>query len=57
MGVPGCPCYGCAWLPPRRITNNLERDYYPAWHPNGQQLVIVSEREGKCDLWLVDTGE
>ncbi|MGE0609153.1 MAG: hypothetical protein AB7O62_18815 [Pirellulales bacterium] len=44
-------------MPPRRITNNLERDYYPAWHPNGQQLVIVSEREGKCDLWLVDTGE
>jgi Tol biopolymer transport system component len=37
-----------------RLTNNLERDDYPAWHPDGRRLVIVSERGGKRDLYMID---
>ena len=37
-----------------RVTNNPERDDYPAWRPNSKQLMVVSERAGKHDLYLVD---
>ena len=37
-----------------RVTNNEERDDYPNWHPGGQKLVYVSERDGRMDLFLVD---
>ena len=36
-----------------RLTNHPELDDYPTWHPDGKRLVIVSEREGSHDLYLV----
>jgi Tol biopolymer transport system component len=39
---------------PRRVTDSPERDDYAEWHPDGKRLVIVSERDGKHDLYLVD---
>ena len=36
-----------------RITENSERDDYADWHPAGERLVIVGERQGKHDLYLV----
>ena len=41
----------------RRVTNNPELDDYPAWHPNGKQLVYVSERLGNFDLYITDVGQ
>jgi TolB protein len=38
----------------RRVTKNPERDDYAAWHPDGKRLVIVAERGGKSDLYLVE---
>jgi Tol biopolymer transport system component len=38
----------------KRVTSNPERDDYAAWHPDGKRLVIVSERKGKHDLYLID---
>ena len=38
----------------RRVTEHAERDDYPTWHPDGKRLVIVSERDGQHDLYLVD---
>ena len=38
----------------RQITTSEERDDYPNWHPNGEQLVIVSEQDGAFDLYLID---
>ena len=38
----------------RRVTDNPERDDYPSWHPDGKRLVIVSERQGEHDLYVVD---
>jgi len=40
-----------------RVTDHPERDDYPAWHPDGERLVIVSERDGEYDLYLVDLPE
>ena len=41
----------------RRITNHPDRDDFPVWHPDGRQLLIVSERAGDSDLYLIDIGE
>jgi len=38
----------------RRVETPGERDDYPAWHPDGRRLVVVSERGGRHDLYLVD---
>ena len=35
-------------------TNHPERDDYATWHPNGKQLLMVSERSGNHDLYLMD---
>ena len=37
----------------RRLTNHPERDDYPAWHPDGERLIVVSERDGQHDLYLL----
>ena len=37
-----------------RVTRSEERDDYADWHPSGERLVIVSERQGKHDLYLVN---
>jgi len=36
----------------RALTQGLDRDDYPSWHPDGRRLVIVSERGGRFDLYL-----
>jgi len=36
----------------QRVTNPPERDDYATWHPNGKQLLMVSERSGNHDLYL-----
>jgi tricorn protease-like protein len=40
----------------RRITHHPERDDYAAWH-DVRRLVVVSERDGEQDLYLVDLEE
>ena len=42
---------------PRRLTRHPERDDYPAWHPDGRRLVIVSERDGRHDLYLIQVSD
>ena len=36
-----------------RITEHDERDDYPSWHPDGDRVVIMSERDGQFDLYEV----
>jgi Tol biopolymer transport system component len=38
----------------RRVTSHPERDDFPCWHPDGKHLVVVSERQGKFDLYQYD---
>ena len=38
----------------RRVTECEERDDYPAWHPSGERLLAVCERNGEHDLYLID---
>ena len=33
-----------------------ERDDYPAWHPDGRRLVVVSQNGGQTDLYLIPVG-
>jgi TolB protein len=42
---------------PMRVTNSPERDDYPDWHPDGKRLIVVSERRGKHDLYVVRVPE
>jgi Tol biopolymer transport system component len=37
----------------QRVTRHEERDDYPEWHPDGKHLVMVCERKGSHDLYLV----
>ena len=37
----------------QRVIESADRDDYAEWHPDGQRLVLVSEREGKHDLYLL----
>ncbi len=38
----------------RRLTFHAERDDYASWHPDGQRIIFVGEREGRFDLYLMD---
>ena len=38
----------------RRVTNHPERDDYPAWHPDGKRIALVSERAGRFDLYMIN---
>jgi Tol biopolymer transport system component len=42
---------------PRRLDTGAERDDHAAWHPDGKQLLLVSERRGRSDLSLVAVPE
>ena len=39
----------------QRLTDHPERDDFPAWHPDGKRLLIVSEREGDSDLYIIES--
>lgn len=43
-----------------RVVKRLEFDAdalsYPAWSPNSDSLVVVGVKDGRSDLWMVDTG-
>lgn len=40
----------------RNITQHPAWDYWPAWSPDGQALVFVSERDGDPELFISPTG-
>ena len=42
---------------PLRLTDHPGRDDYACWHPDGRRLVIVSERDGEFDLYLLDASK
>ncbi|MDQ5858076.1 MAG: hypothetical protein M3542_07355, partial [Acidobacteriota bacterium] len=33
----------------------VENGYFPAWSPDGKQIVFSSERAGKWDLWVISS--
>lgn len=37
-----------------RITKNNNNDYHPRWSPDGKELVFVSDKRGKSDIFLVN---
>ena len=37
----------------QRVTSHPDRDDYPAWHPDGKHLAVISERAGRTDLYMV----
>ncbi|MDP9380372.1 MAG: S9 family peptidase [Chloroflexota bacterium] len=45
--------------PPRRYTYGPKRDNHPRWSPDGSQLLFVSDREGKPQVYVMpsDGGE
>ena len=38
----------------QRITSSPANDYHPAWSPDGQTIVFVSERDGTPYIYLMD---
>jgi len=36
------------------VTNSSGRDWYPAFSPNGEKLVFVSDRDGNSELYVID---
>jgi len=36
-----------------RLTDNAAEDFAPSWSPDGEQLLIESDRDGDLDLWLL----
>lgn len=39
---------------PRRLTDASGSSYAPAWSPDGEQIVFVSDRSSDADLYLMD---
>ena len=37
----------------QRITNSEEREDYPTWHPDSNQIVYVGEKAGRFDLYQI----
>jgi TolB protein len=37
---------------PRNLSNHHARDTFPTWMPDGQAILLVSEREGSPDLYI-----
>ena len=38
----------------RRLTNDPAEDEYPAWSPDGQQIVFSSNRDGNEEIYVMD---
>ncbi len=37
-----------------KLTDDLYRDRYPSWSPDGKSLVFMSDRSGLYELWLIN---
>jgi Tol biopolymer transport system component len=37
-----------------RITDGMAMDAQPRWSPDGRQIVLVSDRDGSDDVWVID---
>jgi TolB protein len=40
----------------RRLTDNRDFDGFPSWSPDGQHLLLSSDRGGNFDLYAIDVG-
>lgn len=40
----------------RRLTDNEETDYFPAWSPDGASLAFSTRRDGNMEIYLMDAG-
>ena len=38
----------------RQLTNDVYKDRYPRWSPDGKRLAFHSNRAGKHDIWLIN---
>jgi Tol biopolymer transport system component len=38
----------------RNVTDHAAEDRYPAWSPDGSQLVFQSERDGNRELYIMN---
>ncbi len=36
-----------------KLTDDLYRDRYPSWSPDGKSIAFMSDRSGQYDLWLI----
>lgn len=36
-----------------QLTNDVNRNHYPAWSPNGNQIAFISNRSGNDDIWIL----
>ncbi len=41
----------------RQITNHLANDRHPSWHPDGERVVFMSDRDGDMDLYVVNAAD
>jgi TolB protein len=39
---------------PARLTNQVARDYRPAYSPDGKPIAFVSERDGNAEIYVMD---
>ena len=39
----------------KRLTNNDGSDGRPSWSPDGSQLVFKSDRDGKANIYIMNT--
>lgn len=40
---------------PVRLTNHPGKDRYPSWSNSGDQIAFTSDRDGKQDIWILNT--
>jgi len=36
-----------------KLTDDLYRDRYPSWSPDGKSIIFMSDRSGTYDLWII----
>jgi eukaryotic-like serine/threonine-protein kinase len=37
----------------RKLTDDPEKDRYPAWSPDGKDIIFMSDRSGRYDFWMI----